>query len=178
VAPTHAFILPSKPFYDEEGYSSSFKVRPGKCGSEDKLRARHASQHTELISQRFQLLQIGLVLLLALHFLLDTLEDSDCGSVVVDTSGGSYGSLDNTGRGDQVMCKTVVQATLNLKKVLSVFEEVDVPFRKGLEGLLGVARRTTDETGGSAGGAGSESWAGCSTEDGGDELGTHGWRSV
>lgn len=91
-------------------------------------------------------------MLLVLDLLADTLEDADGGRVVVDTSGCAEGSLDDGWGGNEIVGEAVVESSLDLEKVFSVLEELDVAFVEGLECLLTVC----------AGG-----WAG---EDGGDAL--------
>ena len=51
-----------------------------------------------------------------------TLEYPDGGGEVVDAPGGSEGSDDDAGRGDEIVGESVVEVTLQLEDVLDVLE--------------------------------------------------------
>lgn len=122
---------------------------------------------TKLLPERFELIEVRLVLLLVLNLLLDTFENPDRGCVVVDAACSPDGSLDDSRCGHEIMRKAVVEAALNLKEILSRLEEVDVTLGEGLERLLSVC------AGGRAGEGGSNaSRSGASAEEGGRKLST------
>lgn len=77
-------------------------------------------------------------MLLVLHLLLDTLEDTDGGRVVVHAPGGADGSLNDGGCRNEIVGEAVVETTLNLEEILGRLEEVDVALREGLKGLCAV----------------------------------------
>lgn len=76
----------------------------------------------QLLSNVLQLLQVGLVLRVVLNLVLQGLESSDSGGVVVDTSARLQRLLNDDGRGDQVVGEAVVQDSLHLKEVVGAFE--------------------------------------------------------
>lgn len=104
---------------------------------------------TQLGNNRLQLVQISLVLSLVLDLLLDTLQDPDSGRVIVDLSGRPQGSLDDRGRGDEIVSETVVQASLELKDVLDVGKEGLVTLVEGFVGfgLVGVGTARVEPDG-------------------------------
>ena len=59
-----------------------------------------------------------------------TLEYPDGGREVVDAPGGSEGSDDNAGGGDEIVGESVVEVTLQLEDVLDVLELLLVSARK------------------------------------------------
>ena len=123
---------------------------------------------TEFLPDALQLIQILLVLLLVLDFLTNAFENTDGGSVVIDTTSRAECSLDDGRRGDEIVGEAVVESSLDLEKVFSVLEELDVTFVEGFEGLLTVcARGWASEDGCYAlnGGAG--------TKESGEHLSAH-----
>ena len=148
--------------------SSSLMLIPVRSQSQSEGNAMgHGNLHTKLISKRLELVKVRLILLLVLHFLLDTVEDADSSRVVVHATGGADGGLYNSRCGDEIMGEAVVETTLDLEEILRSLEEVDVALRKGLEGLRGVcAGRGTGEGRGDAG------RCGAGTEERGGELST------
>jgi hypothetical protein len=88
---------------------------------------------TELLNHRLQLIQVGLVLQLVLHLLLDTFQNPHGGRVVVNLSGCSQSGLDDLGSGHQIVCETVVESSLELEDVLDLGKEGLV---SGVEGLV------------------------------------------
>ena len=125
------------------------------------------TRRTELLAEGLELIEVSLVLLLVLDLLLDALEDTDGGRVIVDTAGGADCSLDDGGGGDEIVGKAVVEATLDLEEVLGRLEEGHVALREGLEGLLAVC------AGGGAGeGGGDAGRGGAGAEEGGRDAGT------
>jgi hypothetical protein len=80
-----------------------------------------------------------LVLSIILHLLLDALEYSDSGRVIVHPSCGFQCFLDDGNRWNKIMSESVVESTLELKDVLDALEEFEIAFGEGLEGLLAVS---------------------------------------
>lgn len=76
----------------------------------------------QLLSNVLQLLQVGLVLRVVLNLVLQGLEGSDSGGVVIDTSARLQRLLDDNGRGDQVIGEAVVQDSLHLKEVVGTLK--------------------------------------------------------
>lgn len=77
---------------------------------------------SQLLSDLLELFEVSVVLLDVLDLVLQTLEDSDGGSVVVHSSS-SLESLTDDGWGwDQVVGESVVEDTLDLEEVVSLVE--------------------------------------------------------
>jgi hypothetical protein len=76
-----------------------------------------ATTLTQLLNDRLQLIQISLVLSLVLDLLLDTLQDPHGRSVVVDFTGRTQSGSDDFRSGDKIVCKAVVESTLEFEKV-------------------------------------------------------------
>ena len=127
---------------------------------------------TKLLSQALKFIKISLVLLLVLNLLLDTLENADGGRVVVHATRSAECGLDDRGRRDEVVGEAVVEPALHLKEVLGLLEESDVALRKGLKSLLVVGAAVADKGGRERETA--DRGGGASTEERGDQLGTHG----
>jgi len=81
---------------------------------------------TKLILHRLERLNILLVLLIILALLPDTLINSNSSGVIVNPARSPECRLDDLGRRDEVVSEAVVQASLQLEKVLYRGEEVDV----------------------------------------------------
>lgn len=78
---------------------------------------------TKLLNNRLQFIQVRLVLQFVLHLFLDTLQNPDSGSVVVDLSGCSQSSFNDFGCGYQIVRETVVETSLEFESVLNLGEE-------------------------------------------------------
>lgn len=124
---------------------------------------------TKLLNDGLELSEVSLVLALVLDLLLDTLKDADGGGVVVDLAGCAEGSLDDVGRGDEVVGEAVVEAALELEEVTDLREEGLVALVELLVRLLGLVRRvaggwglaeSTRMAGGEGGGGAAEAAAG------------------
>lgn len=104
----------------------------------------HYSRLTKLIDNGLQLLNVCVVLALVLDLLLDTLENANGGSKVVDLARSTKSSLNDLGGRHKVVCKSVVEATLQLEEVGHRSEEGAVASVELLVGLLGLVRRVAD----------------------------------
>jgi hypothetical protein len=129
----------------------SWYVARLRAGGEEVLLEHHA----ELFPDALKLLEVLVVLALVLDLGVDacvvyvsvcsgmcvdrwrrrkrqkrTLEYPDGGGEVVDAAGGSEGSDDNAGRGDEIVGESVVEVTLQLEDVLDVLELLLVSARK------------------------------------------------
>lgn len=102
---------------------------------------RARQRPTKLLSQRFHLCQIFLILLRVLDLLLDGLEDPYGGRVVVAPARGPDRGLTDNGARDEIVCEAIVQAPLHLEKILGLLKESSVPLSEGLEGLRLVCRK-------------------------------------
>lgn len=80
----------------------------------------------EFLSNLLQLLEVSLVLLRGLDLVLQGLECSDGGWVVVNSSTSLQGLFDDGWGRDQVVGETVVQDSLHLEQVISLVEFVFV----------------------------------------------------
>jgi len=131
-------------------------------------------QRTKLLTQGLELIKIGLVLLLVLDLLFNSLEHSDGSRVAVDATSGLDGSGDDLGGGDEIVGEAVVETALNLEEILSSVEKLDVSLGELFKGLLGVAGGVADEEGGGNASPGGEGGAGGDAESRGSETGLHG----
>jgi hypothetical protein len=99
-------------------------------------RKRETGKRTQLFPNRFEFIQIRLVLSLILHLFFDTLKNPDRGRIVVHPSGRTNGRLDDGGCGYEIVRKAIVQSALDLEQVLGSLEKVDVALGEGFERLL------------------------------------------
>ena len=135
------------------------------------------TRRTELLAEGLELIEVSLVLLLVLDLLLDALEDTDGGRVVVDAAGSADGSFDDSGGGNEVVGEAVVEAALDLEEVLRGLEELHVALGEGLERLRAVAVRAGGGAGERGGDAGRGEGGGAGAEEGGRDAGAeHGGR--
>lgn len=78
--------------------------------------------NAQLGSGVLQLVQVGLVLLLVLNLVLQSLKGSHGSRVVIDSSASLQRLLDDGWRRNQVVRETVVQHSLDLEQVVGVLE--------------------------------------------------------
>lgn len=76
----------------------------------------------ELLSNVLESVKVCLVLGLVVDLVFETLENSDGGGEVVDSSAGLESLLDHGGCGDEIVSETVVQNSLDLKEIVSLLE--------------------------------------------------------
>lgn len=76
----------------------------------------------ELLSNVLESVKVCLVLGLVVNLVFETLENSDGGGEVVDSSAGLQGLLDHGGCGHQIVGETVVENSLDLKQIVSLLK--------------------------------------------------------
>jgi hypothetical protein len=76
----------------------------------------------ELLSNVLESVKVCLVLGLVVNLVFKTLEHSDGGGEVVDSSAGLESLLDHGRCGDQIVGETVVENSLDLKQIVSLLE--------------------------------------------------------
>lgn len=90
---------------------------------------------TQLLNRPLQLVQVRLVLSLVLDLFFDTLQDTHSGGVVVDLTGTSERGVNDLGGRDEIVCKAIVQASLQLEEVVARGEKILVAGVECLEGF-------------------------------------------
>lgn len=78
--------------------------------------------NAELLSNILELIEVLLVLFLGLDLDLKTLEQSDSGGVVIDTSACLKSLLEHRGSGDKIVGKGIVENTLDFVKIVGLLE--------------------------------------------------------
>jgi hypothetical protein len=95
-------------------------------------------RHAELLTEGLGLLEVLSVLALVLDLGLETLEDADSGSKVVDPPGSLESSDDDGGRGNEIVSEGVVEIALELENVLNTIKLLLEPGGELLKGLFSV----------------------------------------
>ena len=103
---------------------------------------------TQLLPEVGKLVEVRLVLRLVLDLLLYAFKDANGGGVVVEPAGGLEGGLDNRGAGDKIVREAVVQAALQLERVLDALKELSAGRQKAvLTGEQAGQRRSAGRVG-------------------------------
>jgi hypothetical protein len=103
---------------------------------------------TKILNNRLQFIQVRLVLSNILDLFLDTLQDPNSGSVIVNLSSALQSFRDDLSSWDEIVGETVVESSLEFKEVRTVLEECSVSVIECLErfGLVSMSTGTRVES--------------------------------
>ena len=91
---------------------------------------------TQLLPDWLQSIKVLLILLVILHLLLDSFKDTDGSGQVIDPASCPECALDDFRCWYEIVCETIVEASLEFKEVFNSIEEADVTVSEGFEGFF------------------------------------------